>query len=92
MVRLNVSLIIEKDENRHPLKEAVVELIELSLREKGCIDYDLFGSVINNDRMLIYETWEDRAALKSHMESDHFKRLVPRIQELATMTLEEFDF
>ncbi|MDE6073708.1 MAG: antibiotic biosynthesis monooxygenase [Muribaculaceae bacterium] len=92
MIRLNVSLIVEKDENRKPLKEAVVELIELSMREKGCIDYDLYGSLINNDRLLIYETWEDKASLKAHMESDHFKRLVPQIQELATMTIEEFDF
>lgn len=92
MIRLNVSLIVEKDENRKPLKEAVVELIELSMREKGCIDYDLYGSLINNDRMLIYETWEDKASLKAHMESDHFKRLVPQIQELATMTIEKFDF
>ena len=92
MIRLNVSLIVEKDENRKPLKEAVVELIELSMREKGCIDYDLYGSLINNDRLLIYETWEDKASLKVHMESDHFKRLVPQIQELATMTIEEFDF
>lgn len=92
MIRLNVSLIVEKDENRKPLKEAVVELIELSMREKGCIDYDLYDSLINNDRLLIYETWEDKASLKAHMESDHFKRLVPQIQELATMTIEEFDF
>ena len=92
MIRLNVSLIVEKDENRKPLKEAVVELIELSMREKGCIDYDLYGSLINNDRLLIYETWEDKASLKAHMESDHFKRLFPQSQELATMTIEEFDF
>lgn len=92
MVRLNISLIVEKDENRKPLKEAVVELLELSMHEKGCIDYDLYGSLINDDRMLIYETWEDKAALIAHMQSEHFKRLVPRIQELSTMTLEEFDF
>ncbi|MBD5200330.1 MAG: antibiotic biosynthesis monooxygenase [Bacteroidales bacterium] len=92
MVRLNISLIVEKDENRKALTEAVIELLELTMHEKGCIDYDLYGSLINNDRMLIYETWQDKASLKAHMESEHFKRLVPRIQELSTMTLEEFDF
>lgn len=92
MVRLNISLIVEKEENRKPLVETVTELLELSMHEKGCIDYDLFGSLINSDRLLIYETWKDRESLKAHMQSEHFNRLVPRIQELSTMTLEEFDF
>ena len=53
MVRLNISLIVEKEENRKPLVETVIELLELSMHEKGCIDYDLFGSLINSDRLLI---------------------------------------
>ena len=41
---------------------------------------------------MILETWESEEALKAHSESDHFKRIVPRLKELATMTLERFDF
>lgn len=92
MIRLNVSLLIEDSDRRQPLVEAATELVEFSLRDKGCIDYDLYASATANDRLLIYETWKDEESLNAHMASDHFRRLVPRLQELATMTIERFDF
>ena len=92
MIRVNVSLLIEKSENRRPLIEAATELVELSLHDKGSIDYDLLGSLTADDRLMIYETWQSRADLEAHMASEHFKRLVPRIESLATMSLEEFTF
>lgn len=92
MIRLNVSLLIEKAENRKPLVEAATELVELSLHDKGCIDYDIYGSLTADDRLLIYETWQDEKSLNEHMASEHFKRLVPRLEDLATLTLERFDF
>lgn len=92
MIRLNCTLLIEESKNRKPLIDLVTELVELSLHDKGCINYDLYGSLTNDDHLLIYETWESRKDLDAHMNSDHFKRLVPQIQSLATMTLEEFSF
>lgn len=41
---------------------------------------------------MIYETWKDEVSLKDHMESEHFRRLVPAIEEVATLTLEKFEF
>lgn len=92
MIRLNVSLLLEKEENRQALRATAVELVELSLHDTGCIDYDLYKSQTNDDRYMIYETWNSRDELQAHMNSDHFKRLVPELQKLATMTLEEFEF
>ncbi|MDE6218543.1 MAG: antibiotic biosynthesis monooxygenase [Muribaculaceae bacterium] len=92
MIRLNVSLIIEESERRKPLVEAATELVAFSLRDKGCISYDLYGSLTNDDRLMIIETWEDQQALDAHMASDHFKRLSPVLHELSTMTLEKFEF
>lgn len=92
MIRLNCTLLIEESKNRKPAIEAATELVELSLRDKGCINYDIYGSLTNDDHLLIYETWEDQASLDAHMASEHFRRLVPRIEELGTLTLEKFDF
>lgn len=92
MVRLNVSLLIEESDRRKALMEAATELVELSLHDKGCIGYDLFASTTADDRFMINETWESEQDLDRHMASEHFKRLVPRLQELATMTIERFDF
>lgn len=92
MIRLNCTLLIEKSENRKRLVELATELIELSLSDKGCVDYDLYGSLTNDDHLLIYETWESRADLDAHMASEHFKRIVPQLQDLSTLTIEEFTF
>lgn len=92
MIRLNVSLIVEDSSRVKPLVETATELVEFSLRDKGVIDYDFFKSTTNDDRYMIYETWENEEALKRHQETEHFKRLVPRLQDLATLTTEKFDF
>lgn len=68
------------------------ELVELSLHDKGCIGYDLYGSLTNDDHLLICETWETQADLDRHINSEHFKRIVPQLQDLSTMTLEQFNF
>ena len=92
MIRLNVFLLIEKSENRKPLTDAAIELVELSLHDKGCVAYDFFSSITRDNVMMICETWRTREELEAHMASEHFKRLVPRLQQLSTMTLEEFTF
>lgn len=92
MVRLNVSLIVEESSKKKPLIEAAKELVGLSLHDKGCISYDLYGSLTNDDRLMIVETWESREDLKAHMATEHFQRLVPELERLSTMTLEDFDF
>lgn len=92
MIRLNVSLLIEESERRKPLVETATELVELSLHDKGCIDYDLYASTTQDDRFMIIETWESEEDLLRHQNSEHFRRLVPRLQELATMTLTRFNF
>lgn len=92
MIRLNCGLIAETEDNRKKAIELAKELVSLSLHDKGCVEYDLLGSLTNTDRLVIYETWETEADLKDHMASKHFQRLVPEIEKVATLTLEKFNF
>ncbi|MDE5774312.1 MAG: antibiotic biosynthesis monooxygenase [Muribaculaceae bacterium] len=92
MIRLNCNIICEDDEKRKAVIEKATELVAFSLRDKGCISYDLYGSLTNDDRLMIIETWNSREDLKAHQESEHFRRLVPQLHDLANMTLEEFEF
>jgi quinol monooxygenase YgiN len=41
---------------------------------------------------MICETWKDAASLAAHEQAAHFTTLVPKIQELAAMKLEKFEF
>ncbi|MCM1349044.1 MAG: antibiotic biosynthesis monooxygenase [Firmicutes bacterium] len=92
MIRINCNILIELSENRKSLVELATELVELSLHDKGCIAYDLYGSLTNDDHLLICETWQNEEDLKAHMKSEHFRRIVPQLEQLGTLTLEQFNF
>ncbi len=92
MVRLNVSMIVETGEAAKHLEEKAIELVAASLRDKGCISYDLYKSKTNDDRYMIVETWESKEDLEAHKNTEHFKRLVPELEKYSNLTMEIFDF
>lgn len=90
MIRLNV--FIQVDEKNHDaVVAAAKELVAASLKDQGCIAYDLFQSATRPDVLMICETWADAASLSAHEAASHFTTLVPRIQSLAAMKLEKFN-
>ena len=91
MIRLNV--FIQVDEKNHDaVVAAAKELVAASLKDQGCIAYDLFQSATRPDVLMICETWRDAESLSAHEQATHFTTLVPKIQELAAMKLEKFNF
>lgn len=91
MIRLNVFIQVE-DSNKEALLQAVQELVAASQKDAGCIAYDSFASTTRADVFMICETWTDETALAAHEQAEHFKTLVPKIESLATMKLEKFNF
>ena len=91
MIRLNVFIRV-KEEKREALLAAAKELVTASQKDKGCIAYDVFESATHHDVLMICETWTDEEALKAHEQSAHFTTLVPRMQALAAMKIEKFNF
>ena len=89
MIRLNVFIQVSA-ENRTAVLESAKELVAYSLKDNGCIAYDVFESATRSDVLMICETWKD--ALSAHEKADHFVALVPKIQGLAAMKLEKFEF
>lgn len=91
MIRLNVFIRV-KEEKREAVLVTAKELVAASQKDKGCISYDVFESATRHDVLMICETWEDAEALSAHEQASHFVTLVPRLQELAEMKLEKFEF
>ena len=50
-------------------------LIEKSRAEPGCISYILLQDLEDKTKFCFVEEWKDEAAIKSHMEAEHFKAL-----------------
>ena len=65
MIRLNV-FIRTTESNREELVRTAKELAAASLKDEGCVAYDLFESSTRNDGQMICETGSDANALAAH--------------------------
>lgn len=91
MIRLNV-FIQTSAANRTEAAETAKELVAASLKDEGCVAYDLFESSTRPDVLMICETWKDEASLAAHEATPHFTTLVPKLESLAALKLEKFPF
>lgn len=91
MIRLNVFVRVSENDREAVLASAK-KLVENSVKEAGCIAYDIFESATRKDVLMICETWADEASLAAHEKTEHFTTLVPEIQGMAEMKLEKFVF
>ena len=91
MIRINVFVQVSEG-NRAAVLDAAKELVAGSLKDNGCIAYDIFESATRQDVLLICETWKDEESLIAHEKADHFLALVPKIQGMASMKIEKFSF
>ena len=87
MIRLNV-FIRTTATNREETVATAKELVAASLKDAGCVAYDLFESATRPDVLMICETWSDAKALAAHETTSHFTTLVPRLNELGELKLE----
>ena len=71
MIRLNVFIKVDEAKRADVLK-AAVELTACSLKDRGCIAYDIFESATRKDVLMICETWQNEEDLDLHQKSSHF--------------------
>lgn len=91
MIRLNV-FIRTTASNRNEVINTAKELVAASLKDEGCVAYDLFESATRPEVLMICETWSNAKALASHELASHFTTLVPKLNQLGEMKLEKFVF
>lgn len=77
MIRLNVFIQVSES-NRAAVLEAAKELVASSLKDKGCIAYDVFESATRNDVLMICETWEDAESLSAHEKASILLHWFPK--------------
>ena len=88
--------IIAKPEKRELVKQALLDLIPPTLREEGCINYDLHQDNENPDCFFFYENWATRdlwlghnasAHIAAHKEKTKDALVEVRIKELTMLSL-----
>ena len=53
------------------------KLVEATVKEQGCIKYELFQDVKDPKILTMIEEWENNDVLSKHMNSEHFTEIVP---------------
>ena len=91
MIRVNVFIQVNESRRAETL-ETAKELTAASLKEAGCVAYDIYESATRPDVLMICETWRDEAALSAHEASAHFVELAGRLLETTDMKVEKFTF
>ena len=91
MIRLNVFITVE-DVNRANVLAAAKELTASSVKENGCVAYDIYESATRPDVLLICETWKDSEALSIHEKQPSFIKNIAILKELTTIKVEKFEF
>lgn len=91
MIRLNCFIQV-KEENRKEVLEAAKRLTAASLKQGGCIAYDIFESATRPDVLMFCETWKDQEALDAHATSDVFVKETKIIHDLADLKIERLSF
>lgn len=91
MLRLNCFIKMNA-EKREEVLAAAKRLTEASLKQDGCVAYDVFESATRKDVLMICETWRDQAVLDAHSASAVFVEEVGLMKSLAEMKLEVFCF
>jgi quinol monooxygenase YgiN len=66
------------------LRQALLELVEHTRKEEGCVQYDLHEENDKPGHFLFYENWTSKDALDRHMASPHFSAFLPRVPELSS--------
>lgn len=66
-----VALIFAKEDQREFVKSELQKLIEPTLAEEGCINYDLHQDHDDPNLFLFYENWTSRELWQAHTKSSH---------------------
>lgn len=80
MSKLWMSAGIEAQEgaNADEAAEALTVLAKETIKEPGCYKFDVLRSRENPRHFVLWECWEDEAALKTHFEMPHTKALLDK--------------
>ncbi|MBQ9454373.1 MAG: antibiotic biosynthesis monooxygenase [Thermoguttaceae bacterium] len=90
MIRINCFYQAEEGRAEEALT-AARELVAESLKQDGCVAYDVFQSGTRADVLFFCETWRDEAALAEHMKSEPFVKYGSMMKAVGKFTIEQFD-
>ena len=76
------ALVKAKPGKEETVKQELLALVGPTLKEEGCLNYDLHQSVDNKAWFRFHENWTSKQLLEKHLDSPHVSRFKARMSEL----------
>jgi len=73
LIRTIMNVLPEKQKE---VVQTLLSLLERAGKEKGCLRYEIFNDIEDENAFLLISEWETRQYLDSHMKSDRFSVLL----------------
>lgn len=70
-----------KEGKTENILELAKELVKKTVKEEGCIKYEMYQDEKNPTTLIMVEEWETIEALNKHLASEHFKKIIPQMSE-----------
>jgi quinol monooxygenase YgiN len=77
-----VAKVVAKKDVIGAVKIELLKLVEPTRKEDGCLEYKLHQDNADPAVFIFYETWESRACLEKHMNTDHFKNYLSAVEDM----------
>lgn len=76
------AILIAREGKEEALRDELINVVQASRKEEGCISYIFHESTENPSTFVFYENWRDEDALNSHINSQHYKAYRKNIETL----------
>jgi quinol monooxygenase YgiN len=69
IVRITLHVLPEKQKE---VMQTLLSMIEPTAKEKGCLTYEVFRDIEDDNGFSLIESWDNREDLEDHLRSDRF--------------------
>jgi len=66
--------IFAKPESVEKVRDVLIEILEYSLNDDGCLYYKLFENINDKFQFTFIEIWANEDAFEKHLQSDHVRQ------------------
>jgi len=77
-----VAIFVAKPGLEKKLETLLRSVVEPTLREEGCISYQVNRDIANPRRFVFTEEWQSKADLDRHLAAPHLRMLSQQVPEL----------
>ncbi len=83
-----IAKLVSKKDQIEKIKKELLNLVSVSKKDEGCIDYILHQSPTDKTNFFFYENWASKQSLDNHLTTDHIKRFFEECSEFLDQPVE----